>query len=135
MGPKIFSQGRYPWTSKGLSMSAPTWAYRPKPPLHGLSLSKSPIKNHAILFGSGQVVKPNQTKLGSTKPNRFYHYQNNTTFCTFWTYFDDSSPWKNTSYIWHIFPLSYMKIDSTHRAGSTTLGALSENFKWSLFYI
>ena len=27
------------------------------------------IKNHAILFGSGRVVKPDQTKLGSTKPN------------------------------------------------------------------
>ena len=24
-----------------------------KPPLYGLSLSKSPIKNHATLFGSG----------------------------------------------------------------------------------
>ena len=42
----------------------------PKPPLHGLSLSKSPIKNHAILFGLGWVVKLNQTKLGSTKPNK-----------------------------------------------------------------
>ena len=50
-------------------MSAPAWACRPKPPLHGLSLNKSPIKNHAILFGSGRVVEPNQTKLGSTKPN------------------------------------------------------------------
>ena len=44
--------------------------FRPKPPLHGLSLSKSPIKNHAILFGSGRVVEPDQTKLGSTKPNK-----------------------------------------------------------------
>ena len=40
-------------TSGGLSMSASAWAYRPKSPLHGLSLSKSPIKNHATLFGSG----------------------------------------------------------------------------------
>ena len=54
MGPKFFFPG----------------AYRPKPPLHGLSLSKSPIKNHAILFGSGLVIKPDQTKLGSTKPNK-----------------------------------------------------------------
>ena len=38
--------------------------------LHGLSLRKSPIKNHATLFGLGQVVKPDQTKLGSTKPNK-----------------------------------------------------------------
>ena len=51
-------------------MSAPAWAYQPKPLLHGLSLSKSLIKNHAILFGSGQVVKPNQTKLNSKKPNK-----------------------------------------------------------------
>ena len=43
-----------------------------KPPLHGLSLSKSPIKNHATLFGSGQVVKPDQIKLGSIKPNIIY---------------------------------------------------------------
>ena len=43
--------------------------YQEFPPLHGLSFSKSPIKNHAILFESGWVVKPNQIKLGSTKPN------------------------------------------------------------------
>ena len=35
----------------------------------GLSLSKSPIKNYATLFGSDRVVKPDQTKLGPTKPN------------------------------------------------------------------
>ena len=49
-------------------MSAPAWACQPKPSLHGLSLSKPPIKNHAILFGSGRVVKLDQTKLGFTKP-------------------------------------------------------------------
>ena len=43
---------------------------QPKPPLHGLSLNKSPIKNYATLFGSDRVVKSNQAKLGSTKPNR-----------------------------------------------------------------
>ena len=46
-----------------------TMGYRPKPPLHGLSLSKSPIENNATLFGLDWVVKPDQTKLGSTKPN------------------------------------------------------------------
>ena len=46
------------------------FAYWPKPPLHGLSLSKSPIKNHATLFELGRVVKLDQTKLGSTKPNK-----------------------------------------------------------------
>ena len=51
-------------------MSAQAWAYQPKPPLHELSLSKSPIKNHAILFVSGWVVKSDQTKLDSTKPNK-----------------------------------------------------------------
>ena len=55
---------------KKIFMSAPAWAYRPKPPLHGLSLSKSPIKNHATLFGSDRVIKLDQTKLGSTKPNK-----------------------------------------------------------------
>ena len=43
--------------------------FRLGPPLHGLSLSKSPIKNHATLFRSGRIVKPDQTKLSSTKPN------------------------------------------------------------------
>ena len=47
-----------------------TMGDRPKPLLYGLSLSKSPIKNHATLFGSGRVVKLDQTKLGSTKPNK-----------------------------------------------------------------
>ena len=47
------------------------WALRlGLPLLHGLSLSKSPIKNHAILFGLSRVVEPDQTKLGSTKPNK-----------------------------------------------------------------
>ena len=41
-----------------------------KPPLHRLSLGKSPIKNHVTLFGSGRVVKPDQIKLDSTKPNK-----------------------------------------------------------------
>ena len=32
------------------------WACRPKPLLHGLSLRKSLIKNHATLFGLGRVI-------------------------------------------------------------------------------
>ena len=47
-----------------------TMAYRLKPLLHGLNLSKSPIKNHTTLFGLSRVIKPDQTKLGSTKPDR-----------------------------------------------------------------
>ena len=31
---------------------------------------KFPVKNHTILFGSDQVIEPDQTKLGSTKPNK-----------------------------------------------------------------
>ena len=57
MGPKNFSWGHCPRTPKGLSMSAPAWAYWPKLPLHELSLNKSLIKNYAILFRSGQVIK------------------------------------------------------------------------------
>ena len=40
----------------GFTMSDMAWAYRPKPLLHGLSLKKSPIKNHATSFwvGSGR---------------------------------------------------------------------------------
>ena len=70
-GPKFFfSGGVAPEPLGGLFMSAPAWPYRPKPPLHRLNLRKYLIKNHATLFGSGRVVKPNQTKLGSTKPNK-----------------------------------------------------------------
>ena len=43
---------------------------RGKPPLYGVNLKKSPIKNHTILFRSGRVVKSNPTKLGSIKPNK-----------------------------------------------------------------
>ena len=32
---------------------------------------KFPVKNHTILFGSGQVIEPDQTKLDSTKPNNY----------------------------------------------------------------
>ena len=81
-GPKKkFSQERCPQTPRGLSMSAPAWACWPKPPLHGLSRSKSPTKNHATLFGSGQVVKPDQTKLGSTKANRYKVF-----ICLYWPF-------------------------------------------------
>ena len=34
----------------------------PKPPLHGLSFRKSPIKNRATLFGSGRVQSSNRIK-------------------------------------------------------------------------
>ena len=36
---------------------------QPKPPLHGLSLGKSPIKNHATLFGSSHQIGSNKTRL------------------------------------------------------------------------
>ena len=42
---------------------------RAKPPLHGLSLRKSLIKNHATLFKLGRVINRIKHKLGSTKPN------------------------------------------------------------------
>ena len=51
------------WATKRVKIffpGAPTWAYQPKPPLHELSLKKSPIKNHATLFKPGQDV--NQIK-------------------------------------------------------------------------
>ena len=53
-------------------LSGKNTKYWPKPSLHGLSLSKSLIKNHATLFGLGQVVKLDQTKLDSTKPSTKY---------------------------------------------------------------
>ena len=51
-------------------MSAPAWVCQPKPLLHGLSLRKSPIKNHATLFGSGRIVNRINTQLGFIKPNK-----------------------------------------------------------------
>ena len=55
-----------------LLLSGKNTKYWPKPSLHGLSLSKSLIKNHTTLFGLGQVVKLDQTKLDSTKPSTKY---------------------------------------------------------------
>ena len=63
-----------------LKNTAMAWAYRPKPPLHGLNLSKSPIINHAILFWSSWVVKPDQTKLGFIKPNNRLIYESHGVF-------------------------------------------------------
>ena len=48
---------------EGLSISAMDWAYQPKPPLHGLSLRKSLIKNHATLFQVGSSSRSNTTRL------------------------------------------------------------------------
>ena len=50
-------------------MSALAWACQPKPPLHGLSFKKSPIKNHATLFqvGLGRQLDQTQTRLHKTQ--------------------------------------------------------------------
>ena len=66
----FFLGGVAPRPPRGLPISALAWADRPKPPLHRISLKKSPIKNYAILFGSGRVVKLDQIKRSSTKPNK-----------------------------------------------------------------
>ena len=44
----------------GQKMSTQAWA--DKPPLHGLSFSKSLIKNHATLFESGRQLDQTQTR-------------------------------------------------------------------------
>ena len=62
------SQWATKWAKKRFIYLA--WACWPKPLLHGLNLSKSPIKNHATLFRSGRVVNWIKHKLGSTKPNK-----------------------------------------------------------------
>ena len=53
------------WATKRAkkNFNATTWAYRPKPPLHGLSLKKSPIKNHATLFQVESSSESNTTRL------------------------------------------------------------------------
>ena len=53
------------WTTKQAKnfFSSTAWAYQPKPPLHGLSLRKSPIKNHATLFQVGSSSRSNTTRL------------------------------------------------------------------------
>ena len=60
------------WTTKQAKkfFSSTAWAYQPKPPLHGLNLIKSPIKNYAILFRVGSGHHSNQTQLDSTEPNK-----------------------------------------------------------------
>ena len=54
----------------GLQNGPLAWAYRPKSPLYGLSLRKSPIKNHTTLFQVGSGRQPDQTQLDSTKSNK-----------------------------------------------------------------
>ena len=70
----FFSLTKHGNTTHNKTLITKVRFYRANPPLHGLSLKKSPIKNHATLFRSGQVVKPDQTKLNSTKPNRVKVY-------------------------------------------------------------
>ena len=51
MGQIFFPGGVALGPLEGLSMSTPAWACQLKPPLHGLSLSKSPIKKpHNIIW-------------------------------------------------------------------------------------
>ena len=65
-GPKKFSWGRCPQTPRRCCPRTPRRLVHKR---SGLGLSKSPIKNHAILFGLGRVIKPDQTKVDSTNPN------------------------------------------------------------------
>ena len=51
-------------------MSDIAWAYRPKPPLHRLSLKKSSIKKPRNIIRIELGRQPDQTQLGSTKPNK-----------------------------------------------------------------
>ena len=57
------------WTTK--RAKKPAWAYRPKPPLHGLSLKKSLIKKPRNIIQVKSSRQPNQTQQGSTKPNTY----------------------------------------------------------------
>ena len=58
MGQKNFLEVVAPRPPRGLSMSTPAWACRPKPPLHGLSLKKSLIKKsrNIIRIESGRQI-------------------------------------------------------------------------------
>ena len=51
------------WATKRAKFFFTAWANRPKPLLHGLSLKKSPIKNHATSFRVGSSSGSNSTKL------------------------------------------------------------------------
>ena len=51
------------WATKRAKFFFTAWANRPKPLLHGLSLKKSPIKNHATSFRVGLSSGSNSTKL------------------------------------------------------------------------
>ena len=48
---------------------AQAWAYWPKSPLYRLSLRKSPIKKPRNIIQIRSDCQPDQTLLGSTKPN------------------------------------------------------------------
>ena len=51
------------WATKQAKFFFTALANRPKPLLHGLSLKKSPIKNHAISFRVRSSSRSNSTKL------------------------------------------------------------------------
>ena len=51
------------WATKRAKFFFTAWANRPKPLLHGLSLKKSLIKNHATSFRVGSSSGSNSTKL------------------------------------------------------------------------
>ena len=59
-GQQIFPRASLPNPQGGLSMSATTWAYQPKPSLHGLSLRKSPMKNHNNIILSWVTIQIKQ---------------------------------------------------------------------------
>ena len=71
-----------------------------KPPLHGLSLSKSPIKNHATLFGSGRVGLSNQIKQNQApqSPTRIFLQMDESSYISNYDIFfitDSPAPHKN----------------------------------------
>ena len=83
-----------------------------KPPLHRLSLSKSPTKkpHNIIRVGSGR--QPNQTQLSSTKPN-IYHWKHHRVYMS--TYSKGTQLFILTFprwflYIFSLVPLNYLNL-------------------------
>ena len=76
----------------GQKMRTQAWAN--KPPLHGLSLSKSPIKNHATLFESSRQSDQTQTRLHKAQQAQHFPpkyslngiYRSYSTFCTIYSH-------------------------------------------------
>ena len=103
-------------------MSAMIWAYWPKPPLHGLSLRKSLIKNHNNIISVWIIIwiKHNQTPQSPIK----YGTITRSLFLS-----SGASHYKMLLFSYH----SFLILSSFHKASCTLLSlkTLKRNLQWN----